>query len=126
MKLSNSCVSGKPNQWEKGIVAKNLMSLLSDIIAAIRDSEFTITLHAQQQMTARRIRVSEVREVLISPDAEVIEDYPEDPRGPSCLVCGKALNRVLHVHVSYPPEIVVITAYEPDPEKWEVDQKTRK
>jgi len=102
------------------------MTLLQQIQAAIRFTEFGLTLHAQQQMTARSIRVSEVRTTLLAADADIIEDYPEDSRGPSCLVYGTASDRTLHVHVSYPPEIVVITAYEPDPIKWELDLKTRK
>lgn len=102
------------------------MSLLQDIQAAIRDREFSVTLHAQQQMTTRRIKISEVREALNSWMAEVIEDYPDDSRGSSCLVYGKTSNRVLHIHISYPPEIVVITAYEPDPGKWESDKKSRR
>ena len=102
------------------------MSLLQDIQVTVRDRELDITLHAQQQMTSRRIKISEVREGLLSSTAEVIEDYPEDPRGSSCLVYGKTTNRILHIHISYPPEIVVITAYEPDSIKWEPDYKTRR
>jgi len=101
------------------------MKLLREIQTVVREQELLITLHAQQQTTARRIKISEIREALRSPAAEVIEDYPEDVRGPSCLVYGKAANRILHIHISYPPEIVVITAYEPDPAKWEVGYKTR-
>ena len=102
------------------------MSLLREIQVAVRERELSITLHAQQQTTTRRIKISEVREALLSASAELIEDYPEDPRGSSCLVYGKTANRILHVHISYPPEIVVITAYEPDPAKWEADYKTRR
>ena len=102
------------------------MSLLVDIQAAVRDRELDITLHAQRQMISRHIKISEVRKALSSSDAEVIEDYPEDPRGSSCLVYGKTPGRLLHVHISHPPEIVVITAYVPDPAKWEFDLKTRK
>lgn len=103
-----------------------MLVLLQQIQAAIRHAELSLTLHAQQQMTARHIRVSDVRETLLSAEAEIIEDYPGDPRGRSCLVYGKASGRVLHVHISYPPEIVVITAYKPDPTRWESDYKTRK
>ncbi|MFQ5343158.1 MAG: DUF4258 domain-containing protein [Anaerolineae bacterium] len=102
------------------------MGLLQDIQAEVRRAGLSLTLHAQQQMTSRRIAVGEAREALLSADAEVIEDYPGDPRGPSCLVYGQAGGRVLHVHVSHPPGIVVITMYEPDPDKWEVDLRTRK
>jgi len=102
------------------------MALLQRIQKAIRYAEIGLTLHAQQQMTTRRIKVSEVREALLSSSAEVIEDYPGDPRGSSCLVCGQAAGRVLHVHISHPPEIVVITAYQPDPARWEPNLKKRK
>lgn len=102
------------------------MSLLTEIQAAVKDTELALTLHALTRMTARRIAVSEVRNVLLSAEAEVIEDYPGDPRGPSCLVYGKTSKRILHVHVSHPPEIVVITAYQPDSVRWETDLKRRK
>jgi hypothetical protein len=103
-----------------------MADLLEQIQASIRHVEFGLTLHAQQQITARRIKVSEIRTALLSDVTEVIEDYPEDPRGSSCLVYGKTTNRVLHVHISYPPEIVVITAYQPDPSRWTTELKTRK
>lgn len=32
-------------------------------------------------------------------------------------------NSELNIHLSQPPGIVVITAYEPDPAKWEADLK---
>ena len=102
------------------------MTLLAEIQDIVYNTEIAFTLHAQQQMTVRRIKVSAVREAIVSPSAEVIEDYPTDPRGPSCLLYGETLNRVLHVHLSYPPEIVVITTYKPDLEKWQMDFKTRK
>lgn len=100
--------------------------LLHEVQAAIRYTEFSLTLHAQQQMTSRYVRVSDIRDIILSAEAEIIEDYQDDPRGSSCLIFGKASGRVFHVHTSYPPEIVVITAYEPDPTKWEADFKTRK
>ena len=102
------------------------MRLLQQIQSAIQNSELSLTLHAQIQITARRIAIREIRQALFSVEAEVIEDYPEDQRGPSCLVYGKAGDRVLHIHLSQPPGIVVITAYEPDPARWEADLKTRK
>lgn len=102
------------------------MALLQDIQTEVRRSGLTLTLHAQKQMTSRHIKVGEAKEALLSSEAEVIENYPGDPRGPSCLVYGKAADRVLHVHVSHPPGVVIITVYEPDPDKWEADLKTRK
>jgi hypothetical protein len=60
---------------------------------------------------------------------EVIESYPEDKYLPSYLVYARIGTEVFHVlfAVDVPAEQVrVITAYRPDPEAWESDQKTRK
>lgn len=57
---------------------------------------------------------------------EIIEEYHDDKYSPSCLIYGKTeVGRDLHIQVSYPPSVVVITVYEPDPEEW-VDFKTRR
>jgi len=101
-------------------------TLLEQIQTSIEHSEFGLTLHAQQQITIRRIRVAEIRATILSDDAEVIEDYPEDPRGASCLVYGTVADKILHIHISYPPEIVIITAYQPDSARWLPDLKRRK
>ena len=60
--------------------------------------------------------------------SEIIEDYPHDKYGPSCLVLGFTLSqRPLHIHCSYPmrPIIKIITLYEPEPSRW-IDFKVRR
>ena len=77
-------------------------------------------------MIERHIAVSEVKEAIISEGCEVIEDYPDDPRGPSCLIFGMtAKGQPLHIQCSYPPNMAVITAYQPDPSEW-IDWRTRR
>jgi len=74
----------------------------------------------------RNISVQEVREAFL--EAEVIEDYPEDKYGPSCLVFGKTKSdRPLHIQCTHPSrEIVkIITLYQPDSEQW-IDYKVRR
>jgi hypothetical protein len=57
---------------------------------------------------------------------EIIEKYPDDKYSPSCLIYGKTENgRDLHVQVSLPPLVVIITLYEPDQEEW-ADCKIRR
>lgn len=54
--------------------------------------------HAVSQMSRpdRFISSKEVRKVITT--GEVIEDYPDDPRGHSCLIFGKGLeDRPIHV-----------------------------
>jgi hypothetical protein len=77
-------------------------------------------------MTQRHISVREVEGALLSNNAEMIEDYPEDPRGASCLILGLTANgRPLHVQCTYPPDVAVITSYAPNPEEW-TDWRLRK
>ena len=73
------------------------------------------------------IRSEQVREVLERGAA--IENYPDDTPLPSYLMLGTGAGRVLHVVAaddSEADETIVITTYEPDPDEWEADFKTRK
>jgi len=73
------------------------------------------------------ISMAELEEA-IGNQAEIIEDYPDDKYGPSCLVLGfTQAGRPLHVLCSYPsrPVLKIITLYEPDPNLWR-DFWTRK
>ncbi|MDP3767744.1 MAG: DUF4258 domain-containing protein [Dehalococcoidia bacterium] len=79
-----------------------------------------------RQAEERRITFREMREAVLNEAAESVEDFPEDRRGASCLIFGLTKRgRMLHVQVSYPPEVAVITAYEPDLEKW-IDGRRRR
>ena len=53
---------------------------------------------------------------------KIIEDYPEDEPYPSCLIYGRTTqNRPLHVVCAYSEDenlAIVITAYQPNPERW--------
>ncbi|MHB8766273.1 MAG: DUF4258 domain-containing protein [Deferrisomatales bacterium] len=84
--------------------------------------------HAARQMSRpdRMIRAFEVRRVIESGD--VIEDYPDDLRGPSCLMLGLGRDdRPIHV-VRAPRDeyLAVIIAYLPDPAAWEAGLRTRR
>ncbi|GDY22050.1 hypothetical protein LBMAG56_33970 [Verrucomicrobiota bacterium] len=85
------------------------------------------SLHAVRQMVARNITPQEVTQTVLT--GEVIEDYPNDKYGPSCLLFGRAAQqRPLHVQCTHPsrPLVKVITAYEPDPAEWDATLKQRK
>jgi hypothetical protein len=49
---------------------------------------YRLTLHAEFERDADQITVEEIEEALFSPEAKIIEEYPNDPRGSSCLVLG--------------------------------------
>ena len=74
----------------------------------------------------RMISISEIRGVVEK--GELIEDYPEDARGHSCLLVGIGYgNRPVHV-VCAPKEdyLAIITAYLPDLDQWEDNYRKRK
>ena len=103
------------------------MPSLDEILAKIRRRQYEFSKHAVDQSIIRDISVTEVEEV-IAGSAEVIEDYPEDKYGPSCLILGfTRTGRPLHVQCSHPsrPLIKIITVYDPDPKLW-VDLRIRK
>ena len=60
-------------------------------------------------------------------DGEVIEDYPEDARGHSCLLLHAPRGRPVHVVCSPKAEyLAIITAYVPEPASWSPDFRQRK
>ena len=83
--------------------------------------------HALRQMLRpdRMIRRAEVRSVIT--EGEVIEDYPKDARGPSCLLLGFG-DRGRPIHVVCAPRedyLAIITAYLPDPHEGSSDFRKR-
>ncbi len=107
------------------------MAPSSDIVGRVRrvaQKRILFLPHALEQMSNpdRMISRHEVREVIFH--GELVEDYPDDPRGHSCLLLGFGKEgRPVHVVCAPKDEYVaVITAYLPDPGLWESDWKTRK
>ncbi len=78
---------------------------------------YLITVHAAEQMKRRLIEPREIEEAILN--GEIIEEYPDDKYGPTCLIYGQtSQKRNLHVQCSLPPMIWIITTYEPDPNEW--------
>ncbi len=93
--------------------------MIEEIKKKFARNEFEFSKHAADRSILREISVQEIRQAIKA--GEIIEDYPHDKYGPSCLILGFTLaDRPLHVQCSYPsrPVIKVITVYEPDPDKW--------
>jgi hypothetical protein len=100
--------------------------MIRELRRKIVQGQFEFSQHAVDQSIIRHISVQEVREAFAN--GQVIEDYPDDKYGPSCLILGFTLaGRPLHIQCSYPsrPLVKIITLYEPDPDRW-VDFRTRR
>ncbi len=90
--------------------------------------KYEFSKHAEREREADEITVGELEEALC--ECDVIEDYADDPRGPSCLVLGFAGKRPVHsvcAVKSDPDEVLIITVYDPSkrPEKWTADYRRR-
>jgi len=102
------------------------MSLIQEIRLKFLQDAFEFSKHAVDQALLRNILVSEIREAAQA--AEIIEDYPDDKYGPSCLLLGfTRTGRPLHIQCSYPsrPLLKIITVYEPNPGEW-IDYRKRR
>ena len=102
------------------------MLLIDKIRSKIENLQFELSRHAANQSIIRNITMQEVCEAITN--CEILEDYPEDKYGPSCLILGfTRSNRPLHIQCSYPSRflIKIITLYEPNPTKW-IDYKYRR
>ena len=90
-------------------------------ITPIRDKigqgDYRFSDHAVKRMIERSIDRREVQMAVFN--GEMIEEYPDDKYSPSCLIYGwTGEGWPLHIQVSLPPKVVIITAYEHDPAEW--------
>ena len=100
--------------------------MIDEIREKISEGRFEFSRHAVGQSILRRVTPQDIREAVAA--GEIIEDYPDDKYGPSCLIFGRTrADRPLHIQCSYPsrPLIKIITLYEPDRSLW-IDFKVRK
>ncbi len=101
--------------------------MIDDIKWKVAAGQYEYSRHAVDQTIKRRNAVHEASEVIAS-QSLIIEDYPDDKYGPSCLLFGVTeAGRPLHIQYSYPdrPLIKIITVYEPDKDLW-IDYKIRR
>ncbi len=93
----------------------------------MRAGRVVVSFTHTEKLRRRRIELATIQETIQA--GEIIEAYPHDPRGPSCLILGHtASGRPIHVVCGTADieTLLIITAYEPDPAEWEPDRRTRK
>lgn len=104
-----------------------MLKVISKIKDKVRKGEFEISFSHTEKLRARKIGLQELKESTES--GEIIEAYPDDPRGPSYLILGFTKSgRPLHILYGNieKENVLIITAYEPSLDEWEADLKTRK
>lgn len=96
-----------------------------EIREKVRREEYEISFHAEKERYAEDIAIHEIETAIYN--GEILEDYPNDPRGPSCLVLGYSQNRSMHIVCGYTSTkwLRIITVYIPKLPKWS-DERTRR
>ena len=95
------------------------MNWIEFIQSEIEAQTYEISFHADDERLAEGLKVTDVETVLSI--CELLEDYPEDPRGPSCLVIGTTREgKPVHVVCgrNLAGHLVWITVYIPQMPKW--------
>ncbi len=100
---------------------------IEPIRAKVRAGKYIISFTHTEKLRLRRIEAEEIENAIC--EGTIIEPYPNDPRGASCLILGfTSQGRPLHIVCGRleEDEILIITAYEPNLHEWETDWKTRR
>ena len=108
------------------IKAGELMIDIETLKVINRPEHIAVTKHAKERLVERNIAIADIINGINT--GEIIKQYEDDKPLPSCLILGISVNNdYIHIVVSHDEEyIYLITAYFPDPGKWEKDFKTRK
>lgn len=95
---------------------------LEQLRVLVARGDVRVSLHGYEELAADGIQMRDVIDGLKT--AVVIEDYPDYPKGPCVLVLEhNRANLPMHVVWGIPvgrdSPAVVVTAYRPDPAKWD-------
>ena len=110
-------------KWDK--MSQAIKTLIQTRVQA---SQYRLSSHAESEREADQISLQEIEEALLSDTFQVIEDYPDNPRGASCLALGYTrAAKPIHIvcGISLPDVMIVITVYRPNAEEW-IDWRARR
>jgi len=104
--------------------------------ATIQRDDTFVSPHALSEALADGLVIDEIWASLLDSMAEVIEDYPTDPRGSSCLLLSFVNQRPVHTVIAFPCKryaanrqvqaiAFLVTIYRPDLRSHEWDASFR-
>lgn len=99
-----------------------MSTTLERIQTLVARNEVRVSLHGAEELAADHVQVRDV--IAGVAKAAMVEDYPDYPKGRCCLVLQwDAADRPVHVVWGIPSgresPAVVVTAYRPDPARWD-------
>ncbi len=97
---------------------------IEEIQDKVQKDEYEISFHAEKERYAEDITIHDLENAISN--GEILENYPDDPRGKSCLILGYSQDKPIHMVCGYTflNSIRIITVYIPKPPKW-IDERTR-
>lgn len=100
--------------------------ILDEIKEKVAKEKYYISFAHTEKLRRRKISTKDIEEAISNGD--IVENYPLDLRGPSCLISGFNLKgKSLHIVCGKIEEkIIIVTVYEPSSDEWEDDLKTRR
>lgn len=99
---------------------------MSEFVERIRDlisaGEVRISEHGYDELAEDGLTARELLAGVL--EAVVVEEYPSYPKGPSVLLLqkdreGKPVHAVWGIPRGHDRPVVLVTAYRPDPERWD-------
>jgi hypothetical protein len=120
--------------FSESIGENNYMSnsgekILEQLRVCARAGQLRCSSHGYDELTADRLYFDEVVSGLF--DAVVVEAYPDYPKGPSLLLLqrdpdGSPIHAVWGIPKGHDCLSVLVTAYRPDPDRWDETYTRRK
>lgn len=105
------------------------MTNFDKILLLIHNNDIRISDHGYDELANDMLTVREI--VTNAQNAKLIEDYPNFKKGSSILILqkdhkGKTIHVVWGIPKGFERPAVLITAYRPDPKKWDKTFMVRK
>lgn len=121
-------VAGQDEVRQQWIRITKLSKTLEQVRALVARGEVRISLHGYEELAADGVRV---RDVIAGVETAVVEDYPSYPKGPCVLVlqhdrATQPIHVVWGIPAGQDSPAVVVTAYRPDPTKWDETSRRRR